>query len=174
MAHTHYAENVVAVGANSGMEVKHKCCEKCGERVWAPEHCPETAYLVVCILCGGLFILGLLIAMYGSGDILILGYGLLIVGPVFYFQGLKDIRPAKVANAIEMIERLAESKKAEQVFVRYAFRFWMGRNETLNDAHVLQDAYHAYRNNGGSIKSLLISLVTSDAFLYRKAERDAK
>jgi len=48
-----------------------------------------------------------------------------------------------------MIERLAESKKAEQVFVRYAFRFWMGRNETLNDAHVLQDAYHAYRNNGG-------------------------
>ncbi len=80
----------------------------------------------------------------------------------------------KVANAIEMIERLAESKKAEQVFVRYAFRFWMGRNETLNDAHVLQDAYHAYRNNGGSINSLLISLVTSDAFLYRKAERDAK
>ncbi|MBT7909638.1 MAG: DUF1585 domain-containing protein, partial [Verrucomicrobia bacterium] len=80
----------------------------------------------------------------------------------------------KVANAIEMIERLAESKKAEQVFVRYAFRFWMGRNETLNDSHVLQDAYHAYRNNGGSIKSLLISLVTSDAFLYRKAERDAK
>ena len=80
----------------------------------------------------------------------------------------------KVANAIEMIERLAESKKAEQVFVRYAFRFWMGRNETLNDSHVLQDAYHAYSNNGGSIKSLLISLVTSDAFLYRKAERDAK
>ena len=80
----------------------------------------------------------------------------------------------KVANAFEMIESLAESKKAEQVFVRYAFRFWMGRNETLNDAHVLQDAYHAYRNNGGSIKSLLISLVTSDAFLYRKAERDAK
>ena len=80
----------------------------------------------------------------------------------------------KVANAIEMIERLAESKKAEQVFVRYAFRFWMGRNETLNDAHVLQNAYHAYRNNGGSIKSLLISLVTSDAFLYRKSERDAK
>ena len=80
----------------------------------------------------------------------------------------------KVANAIEMIERLAESKKAEQVFVRYAFRFWMGRNETLNDAHVLQDAYHAYRNNDGSVKSLLISLVTSDAFLYRKSERDAK
>ena len=80
----------------------------------------------------------------------------------------------KVANAIEMIERLAESKKAEQDFVRYAFRFWMGRNETLNDAHVLQDAYHAYRNNDGSVKSLLISLVTSDAFLYRKSERDAK
>ncbi|MEO2022221.1 MAG: DUF1588 domain-containing protein, partial [Pirellulaceae bacterium] len=79
----------------------------------------------------------------------------------------------KVANAIEMIQKLAESKRAEQVFVRYAFRFWMGRNETLNDAPVLQDAYHAYRDNGGSMNALITSLVTSDAFLYRKVERPA-
>ena len=37
----------------------------------------------------------------------------------------------KVANAIEMIRKLAESERAEQVFVRHAFRFWMGRNETF-------------------------------------------
>ena len=66
-----------------------------------------------------------------------------------------------------MIERLTESKKAEQVFVRYAFRFWMGRNETLNDAPVLQDAYRAYTDSDGSMKALLVSLLTSDAFLYR-------
>ncbi|MCH9725382.1 MAG: DUF1588 domain-containing protein [Planctomycetes bacterium] len=73
----------------------------------------------------------------------------------------------KVANAIEMIRKLAESKRTEQVFVRHAFRFWMGRNETLNDAPVLQDAYHAYKDSGGSMKALLVSLLTSDAFLYR-------
>jgi hypothetical protein len=77
----------------------------------------------------------------------------------------------KVANAIEMIQRLAESKRAEQVFVRHTFRYWMGRNETLNDAPVLQDAYRAYKKSGGSMNALLTSLLTSDAFLYRKVER---
>ena len=43
----------------------------------------------------------------------------------------------------------------------------MGRNETLNDAPVLQAAYRAYKDNGGSMKALLVSLLTSDAFLYR-------
>ncbi len=72
-----------------------------------------------------------------------------------------------VANAIEMIQRLAESKRAEQVFIRHAFRFWMGRNETLNDGPILQEAYRAYKDSGGSMNALLISLLTSDAFLYR-------
>lgn len=73
-----------------------------------------------------------------------------------------------VENALEMIQRLADSERVEQVFVRHAFRFWMGRNETLNDAPVLQAAHAAYRDNGGSMKALITSLVTSDAFLYRK------
>ncbi len=75
-----------------------------------------------------------------------------------------------VKNAIEMIHKLAKSDHVEQVFVRHAFRFWMGRNETINDGPVLQDAYRAYRENG-SMKALITSLVTSDAFLYRKVER---
>lgn len=72
----------------------------------------------------------------------------------------------EIANAIELIEKLAESERSEQVFVRHAFRFWMGRNETLNDAPVLQAAYRAYKDNGGSMNALLVSLLTSDAFLY--------
>jgi hypothetical protein len=76
-----------------------------------------------------------------------------------------------VRDALEMIQRLAKSEKVKQVFVRHAFRYWMGRNETLNDAPVLQAAYHAYRDNGGSMKALVASLVTSDAFLYRKVDR---
>ncbi|MDE0863309.1 MAG: DUF1588 domain-containing protein [Rubripirellula sp.] len=73
----------------------------------------------------------------------------------------------KFTNAIEMIQTLAESERAEQVFVRHAFRFWMGRNETLNDAPVLQEAHRAYKESGGSMRALLVSLLTSDAFLYR-------
>jgi hypothetical protein len=66
-----------------------------------------------------------------------------------------------------MIRKLAESERAEQVFVRHAFRFWMGRNETLNDALVLQDGHRAYKERGGSMNALIVSLLTSDSFLYR-------
>ncbi len=75
-----------------------------------------------------------------------------------------------VANPLEMIERIAGSVRAEQVFVRHAFRFWMGRNETLHDKPVLEDAYRSYRDGGGSMKALLTTLLTSDAFLFRKPE----
>lgn len=73
-----------------------------------------------------------------------------------------------VKDPLEMIQKLANSERVKQVFVRHAFRFWMGRNETINDAPVLQSAYRAYRDNNGSMKALLTSLLTSDAFLYRK------
>ena len=73
-----------------------------------------------------------------------------------------------VKDPLEMIQKLANSERVQQVFVRHAFRFWMGRNETLNDAPVLQVAYRAYRDNNGSMKALLSSLLSSDAFLYRK------
>ena len=76
-----------------------------------------------------------------------------------------------VKNAIELIQRLSESERVEQVFVRHAFRFWMGRNETINDAPILQKAHQAYRDSGGSMKALIESLVTSDAFLFRTVER---
>jgi hypothetical protein len=76
-----------------------------------------------------------------------------------------------VEDALGMIQKLAKSERVEQVFVRHAFRFWMGRNETPNDAPVLQSAHKAYRESGGSMKALLASLLSSDAFLYRKVER---
>ena len=73
-----------------------------------------------------------------------------------------------VKDPIEMIKKLAASKRVTQVFVRHVFRYWMGRNETINDAPILQDAYKAYRDSGGSMNALLTSLLTSEAFLYRK------
>ncbi|MDA0765926.1 MAG: DUF1588 domain-containing protein [Verrucomicrobia bacterium] len=76
-----------------------------------------------------------------------------------------------VEDALEMIRKLAESERVEQVFVRHVFRFWMGRNETINDAPILQEAHLVYKKSGGSMKALLTSLLTSDAFLYRKVDR---
>ena len=75
-----------------------------------------------------------------------------------------------VKNALEMIEKLANSERVEQVFIRHAFRFWMGRNETLHDRPLLLAAHKAYRENEGSMKALIHSLVTSDAFLYRSVK----
>jgi hypothetical protein len=72
-----------------------------------------------------------------------------------------------VSGPEELIKKLAESEHVQQVFVRHAFRFWMGRNETLDDARTLQDAYQAYKESDGSMSVLLKSLLTSDAFLYR-------
>ena len=77
-----------------------------------------------------------------------------------------------VENALERIEKLSKSERVEQVFIRHVFRFWMGRNETLEDAPVLQAAHKSYKKNNGSLKALLISLLSSDAFLYRKVDRN--
>lgn len=75
-----------------------------------------------------------------------------------------------VKNAVELIERLAASKRAEEVFVRYAFRFFLGRNETLRDAGTLRQAHAAYVESNGSMKTLVVSLLSSDSFLYRSTE----
>lgn len=72
-----------------------------------------------------------------------------------------------VQNPVEFIHKIAASERVEQVFVRHAFRYWLGRNETLGDAASLQVALQAYRESGGSMKSLIAALLTSDSFLYR-------
>jgi mono/diheme cytochrome c family protein len=76
-----------------------------------------------------------------------------------------------VANAIDFARRLADSQFAEQVFVRHAFRYWLGRNETPGDAASLQAAHQAYKDNGGSMKALIAALLTSDSFLFRVPEK---
>lgn len=73
-----------------------------------------------------------------------------------------------VDNALELMKKLAESPHVRQVFVRHAFRYWMGRNETLDDSPALIAADQAYVKSGGSMKALVVSLLSSDSFLYRK------
>ncbi len=74
----------------------------------------------------------------------------------------------EVADAFELVDRLARSERVRQSFVRHAFRYWMGRNETLADSPTLMAADAAYVDGGGSFTELLVSLLTSDSFLTRK------
>ena len=78
-----------------------------------------------------------------------------------------------VNNAVELIERLAGSQRVEQVFVRHVFRYFVGRNETLADGPALVEAHRAYAHSGGSMRTMLASLLTSPAFLQRTAAVDS-
>jgi hypothetical protein len=73
-----------------------------------------------------------------------------------------------VKDAFEMLQRMSKSERVEQVFTRYVFRYFLGRNETIDDAPTLIDAHRAYREAGGSFKALVESLLTSDSYLLRK------
>ena len=74
----------------------------------------------------------------------------------------------EVDGAIDLIHRLGKSRRVQQSFIRYAFRYWMGRNELLSDSSTLIQAEQEYMDQGGSFKAMLISLLTSDSFIYRK------
>jgi hypothetical protein len=74
----------------------------------------------------------------------------------------------EVDDAIDLTERLAKSRRVRQSFIRHAFRYFMGRNEFLSDSKTLIDAEQAYAENGGSFDAVIVSLLTSDSFIYRK------
>jgi len=100
-------------------------------------------------------------------------YKTLPVDPKGFLDGTGD--PAldgEVKDAFDMIGRIAKSERARQSIIRYAFRFYMGRNEMLSDSQTLIDADKAYVAGGGSFRAVIVSLLTSDSFLYRKDVSD--
>jgi len=48
----------------------------------------------------------------------------------------------------------------------------MGRNEMLSDSKTLIDAEQAYVKSSGSFDAVIVSLLTSDSFMYRKATKE--
>ncbi|MEI6235632.1 MAG: DUF1588 domain-containing protein [Planctomycetota bacterium] len=73
-----------------------------------------------------------------------------------------------VKDAFDLIDRLGKSDRVRQSIIRHAFRFYMGRNELLSDSQTLIEADKAYIESGGSFKAVIVSLLTSDSFMYRK------
>ena len=74
-----------------------------------------------------------------------------------------------VKDALELAERLGKSSIVRQSIIRHAFRYFLGRNEQLSDSKTLIDADQAYVKSGGSFDAVIVSLLTSDSFIYRKA-----
>lgn len=81
--------------------------------------------------------------------------------------GEKEV-DGEIKDALELIHKLAQSDKVRQCMLRHVFRYFMGRNEMLSDSKTLISADRAYLESGGSFKALLISILSSDSFLYRK------
>jgi hypothetical protein len=79
-----------------------------------------------------------------------------------------DTLDGEFKNARDLFDRLGQSDRAHQSIIRHAFRYWMGRNETLDDSPTLMAAEKSYHEHNGSFKEMVISLLTSDSFLYRK------
>lgn len=90
-----------------------------------------------------------------------------------YLDGTEsEALDGELENAIQLSERLAKSRRVRQSFIRHAFRYFLGRNEFLSDSKTLIDAENAYIESGGSFDAVVVSLLTSDSFIYRKPIED--
>lgn len=96
-------------------------------------------------------------------------YNTLPVNATGSLQGTGDDQlDGDVVDAMDLAERLGKSRRVRQSIIRHAFRYFMGRNETLADSATLMDAEEAYMKNKGSFDAVIVSLLTSDSFIYRK------
>ena len=95
------------------------------------------------------------------------------VDPRGYLEGTgDDSLDGEVKDAIDLTTRLGKSRRVRQSIIRHAFRYFMGRNEFLSDSKTLIDAEQAYVDSGGSFDAVVVSLLTSDSFIYRKPIED--
>jgi hypothetical protein len=90
-----------------------------------------------------------------------------------YLEGTGDSKlDGNIKDAMDLAYRLSRSDRVRQSIIRYAFRYFMGRNEVLSDSKTLIDADKAYLKGGGSFEAVIVSLLTSDSFIYRKAVKE--
>jgi hypothetical protein len=80
---------------------------------------------------------------------------------------LSDIPDFK--DAVDLVNKMADSKDVQTCYVKQWFRFGNGRAETPADKCTLDALDATFDDKGGDIKELIIALTQTDAFLYRIA-----
>jgi len=96
-------------------------------------------------------------------------YKTLPVDPTGYLEGTgNESLDGELKDAVDLAGRLEKSQRVRQSIIRHAFRYFMGRNEFLSDSKTLIDAEQAYVESNGSFDAVVLSLLTSDSFIYRK------
>ncbi|MFK7928804.1 MAG: DUF1588 domain-containing protein, partial [Myxococcota bacterium] len=78
-----------------------------------------------------------------------------------------DIVDGSYDGPVAFTAALAESNAVKRCFIRQSFRFFMGRDETREDACALTAMETAYDESDGSFVEMLGALATSDAATYR-------
>jgi Protein of unknown function (DUF1592)/Protein of unknown function (DUF1588)/Protein of unknown function (DUF1595)/Protein of unknown function (DUF1585)/Protein of unknown function (DUF1587) len=74
------------------------------------------------------------------------------------------------SGAVELAKKLATSPEVRACVQKQWFRFSLGRFEGPEDACTLQSLAADFEASDFDVKTLLLSLVTSDAFRYRKVQ----
>ena len=73
----------------------------------------------------------------------------------------------KFNGALELSERLSQSRDVQNCFVGKWMAFAYGRQETPDDACTRQLLQNAFAKSKGNVIELIVALTQTDAFLYR-------
>lgn len=68
----------------------------------------------------------------------------------------------------ELSQRLASSNQVKECVARQAFRFSIGRVETMLDSCALDALDERFAASGWNMRELMVSITQTDAFLYRR------
>jgi hypothetical protein len=83
-----------------------------------------------------------------------------------------DVAQSDVQGAfngpVELAHKLVQSKQVQACVVKSWFRYAYGRAETADDGCTLQGVGQSFEASQFDLKSLVVALTTTDAFLYRK------
>lgn len=73
-------------------------------------------------------------------------------------------------DGVELAVALAQSAQVQRCYATQWFRYAFGRQEQPDDADALQALHSEFAASDGHIPSLLVALVTSDAFVHRRLQ----
>jgi hypothetical protein len=80
--------------------------------------------------------------------------------------GTSDV-DGSYSGAVELSNKLADSKQVEQCAAKNVYRYALGREEQGADACKLDALYASMEKSGGDVRELLVAVATSYEFIHR-------